>query len=570
MRRVLVVYWWPDHVELRVAVEQHLRALDRGPDRVVYLNAFRRPPRWHRFETYDAVVLHTTFLALRWSHDLGRYRRAWSWLATLDCPKIALPQDEYDHAAILDEWLEELGVTAVFSNFDEQTRAPIYSRTPRRARFFDALTGYIDHGAAAYCSEHARPFGERPFDVVYRAMQLPFWFGSHGQLKHRIGVAVQERAAAHNLRTDVSTRPERTILGRAWLDFVMSGRATIGAESGSSVLDSRGEIQQRIRALLASEPSLTFEQVDARMPPGWDSYAFFAISPRHLEAVIARTCQLLVEGTYSGVLEPERHFIPLRRDFSNLDDALERIADTAHAEEIADRAYQEIYVDGTWTTDDFARRLREVFADEQPRPRRRRSIFFAATRAAEEAEAGLRRRAAAAVSARFPNALPQVALVSTRVRFAGAALRSAGRRPALATLLVRTLATGAWRGLIGRDLARDLLRLDLLDGFERHHAAGRADWRIRVEAEGDELRLVSVPRDGAVPAPESPQFVRSIVWDHSRYGARSPLDSAAPLDGLVGLGPTDRYEFAALSRLARLHPEAPWTDVVLRGRSRAL
>ena len=41
------------------------------------------------------------------------------------------------------------------------------------------------------------------------------------------------------------------------------------------------------------------------MPSGWDSYAFFAISPRHLEAVITKTAQVLVEGRYSGVLEPE-------------------------------------------------------------------------------------------------------------------------------------------------------------------------------------------------------------------------------------------------------------------------
>ena len=53
-----------------------------------------------------------------------------------------------------------------------------------------------------------------------------------------------------------------------------------------------------------------------RCRAGWDSYAFFAISPRHLEAVVTKTAQVLVEGSYSGVLEPERHYIPVRRDFS--------------------------------------------------------------------------------------------------------------------------------------------------------------------------------------------------------------------------------------------------------------
>ena len=82
---------------------------------------------------------------------------------------------------------------------------------------------------------------------------------------------------------------------------------------------------------------------------------------------------------------------------------------------------------------------------------------------------------------------------------------------------MRTLATGPWRGVIGRELARDLVRLDLVDRFDG----------VRVETEGDEVRLVTVPRDGR---------------------------------------PAARYEFAALSRLARMHPELPWTEVVLRRR----
>ena len=110
------------------------------------------------------------------------------------------------------------------------------------------------------------PHSERRLDVVYRAKQLPYWFGSHGQLKHRIAEAVQERAGALGLSTDISTRPDDTVYGDGWLDFLISGRAVIGAESGSSVLDERGEIQRRISRLLAEQPRLTFDEVDAQMP----------------------------------------------------------------------------------------------------------------------------------------------------------------------------------------------------------------------------------------------------------------------------------------------------------------
>ena len=61
------------------------------------------------------MILHTTFLGLRWIEGFDRRRRRSEWIAELQCPKIALPQDDYDHAAVLDGWLSELGVDVVFT-----------------------------------------------------------------------------------------------------------------------------------------------------------------------------------------------------------------------------------------------------------------------------------------------------------------------------------------------------------------------------------------------------------------------------------------------------------------------
>jgi hypothetical protein len=269
----------------------------------------------------------------------------------------------------------------VFSTFDEPTRQPLYPRLSQRARFSIALTGYIDEETVAYCRAQGRPLGQRPLDVVYRAMHTRFWLGSHGLLKQEIGNAVLERAAAHGLDVDISTSPSARIWGREWLDFLLSGRAIVGAEGGSSVFDRRGEIRARVDELLSADPSLTFDQVDAAMPRGWDAYAFFALGPRHLEAVVARTAQVLVEGTYSGVLEPERHYIPVKRDFSNLDEALERLHDVDYLEELTSRAYEEIYLPGTWTIREFGDQLREALdTSRRPSPGRRvRSILRSAT-----------------------------------------------------------------------------------------------------------------------------------------------------------------------------------------------
>ena len=46
------------------------------------------------------------------------------------------------------------------------------------------------------------------------------------------------------------------------------------------------------------------------------------------------------------MLEPETHYIPVRRDFSNLDEALERLHDAPAVEAMTERAYRDVYLSG--------------------------------------------------------------------------------------------------------------------------------------------------------------------------------------------------------------------------------
>ncbi len=166
----------------------------------------------------------------------------------MDCVKIALPEDEYDHAEILDEWLFEWGISSVFTNFDESKGEILYPLMHDRAVFHECFTGYIDDSdAAPYQGETIR--GHDRYDIIYRATHLPYWFGRHGQLKQQIGDVAKGGALAHGLGCDISTRRADTIVGDDWLKFLASGRVVIGCESGSSVFDRRGEIKAKIQAL---------------------------------------------------------------------------------------------------------------------------------------------------------------------------------------------------------------------------------------------------------------------------------------------------------------------------------
>jgi hypothetical protein len=367
-RPILVLYWHPESTEtMRAAVSHHLRALDtiKGKRQILYYNALKGAPAWLRHLHFDAVILHTTFLCLRWSHLFYTWKWRLRWIKDLDCVKIALPQDEYDHSEILDEWLFEWGVSVVFTTFDASQRKVLYPIMYDKAHFYECFTGYIDDATAQRYAGTLAPLEARPYDIVYRATHLPYWFGSHGQLKHRLAEVIAQRAKAHGVKCDISTRVEDTIVGDRWLDFLASGRAVIGCESGSSVLDRRGEIKAQIQAMLRADPTLSFEVVSARMPDDWDDYQFFALSPRHFEAVITKTCQILIEGSYQGVFESDKHYIPLKRDFSNIGEVLEKTRDHQFIKDMVDRAYNDIYLSRHYTYKKLATDIETAFSEER-------------------------------------------------------------------------------------------------------------------------------------------------------------------------------------------------------------
>lgn len=356
-RRILVLYAYPaSRSGMRSAIRRHLEALESAEsgDRFLYYNALRGAGSWLRRIRPDAVVLHTTFLGMRWSPGFRRWRSGVDWVADLGVPKIALPQDEYDHAWVLDRWLSEWRVDAVYSNFGTEARKVLYPTLGAHAEFRECLTGYIDERDASEIAPRLLPQGQRPVDLVYRATRLPYWFGSLGQLKHRIGQEARRVATALGLSSDISTDPKDAVVGSRWLRFLAAGRATIGCESGSSVLDPDGTVRARIESLLQVDPGATFEQVGGAMPPGWEGHRFAALSPRHLEAVVTRTAQVLVEGHYSGVLEAGRHYVPVRADLSDLNEALGQVRDLGRAASVADAAYREVFGSGRFTYRMFA------------------------------------------------------------------------------------------------------------------------------------------------------------------------------------------------------------------------
>jgi hypothetical protein len=358
----LVLYLHAEAEPMRPTTTQHLRFLEHSltPHNVLYWNAWHGVPSWVRSYPYDVVVLHYSVLCMRWEEPFERWRSSLDWIRESDAVRIAMPQDEYVCAARLDEWLGDLDVQCVFSALNERHWKVLYPRESKRTRMERTYTGFVDDRAAGMVERLPAPHAEREVDLVYRARNLPYQFGHHGQLKHEIAQIVEPAAQAAGLRTDISTAIGDTKYGDAWFEFLASGRCVIGTESGSSALDPVGAIRRFEAEWRRSNPEATFEDFSALQEPGWDDYEFTAISPRLFEAAQTKTAQLLVEGEYDGILQPEKHYFPLRGDFSNLTEVLERIRDPRETEAMAERAWEDLIESGRYSYGAFAAHVESV------------------------------------------------------------------------------------------------------------------------------------------------------------------------------------------------------------------
>lgn len=350
----ILVLYYSRTFPLRTTISDHLYSFERySGARCFYVNVgLPWVPRWLSKIRFDAVVFHTILLWERVNPKQFQAALARAdWVRNLDCPKVALPQDEHLHGDQLAWLIREYGVTHVMSCAQPEQWPALYPEVDRERVAFDTvLPGYLaDHTLEVIESAVSRATA-RDIDIGYRAWKPWPSLGRHGLLKVEVGRAVKERAEKFGLKTDISNEVEDTILGDAWFDFLARCKYTVGVEGGASVLDYDGSVMRCSVAFAEEHPGASFDEVESACFPGRDGeLEYFAISPRHLECCATRTCQVLIEGRYNGILEPGVHYLELKRDFSNLDDILEAVSDDDLREAIVERAYRDVVASGRWS-----------------------------------------------------------------------------------------------------------------------------------------------------------------------------------------------------------------------------
>ncbi len=333
-------------------VTDHLNALNEcSRHRIQELSFLRRLPSGLDLERFDVIVVHYS-LALGYMRHHYITDQTLAALRQCKALKVVFIQDEYRNIEGVHDALRQMGADLLFTCLPTEEIEKVYptDRLPAITKI-NNLTGYVP--ARLTQLPVARIEG-RPIDVGYRSRKPAFWLGRLAHEKWTIAEEFARHAQESGLCLDLSYSESDRLYGDRWISFVASCRTMLGVESGASVFDFTGELQRVVEAYCERHPDAKFEDVHGMFLRDYEGrIRLNQISPRCFESAALRTGMVLFRGEYSGALVPDRHYIVLEKDFSNIEAVIARIRDQKYLQEMVDRTFEEVANNPRWSYRQF-------------------------------------------------------------------------------------------------------------------------------------------------------------------------------------------------------------------------
>ena len=283
-----------------------------------------------RCRSFDAVViLHSAF-----SNNSYFYPQLTERLAALECPKSMFLGNEYKLLPEKTALCEQVGVELLVSMHHDPRAHKLY-----KDRLGCAVMNIPPAGLDTAVFYAQVPVGDRAIDIGYRSHDAPWYLGH--TLRRSISEFFEQNASRFDLIVDISLNPADRFGEHEWVSFLNQCKGQVGTEAGGGFFEIDDRTRIAVNAFKRENPESSFEVVYERFfatyekpIPGW------VITSRHLEAAGTKTAQVLLEGNYSGYFQPDVHYIPLRKDFGNADEAVRKFKDVSFRHRVVENAHE--------------------------------------------------------------------------------------------------------------------------------------------------------------------------------------------------------------------------------------
>ncbi|TMG60204.1 MAG: glycosyltransferase family 1 protein [Chloroflexi bacterium] len=293
-------------------------------------------PRFmRRIRDYDlVVVLHSAA-----GDSMRQVRRATAALDSRRGPLVVFFGNEYAGMTEKIGFARDVGAEFIASQLPIESARWLYAAcNPARV---------LASPAALNPTVYKTAEGPRTIDIGFRGVLYanPFALGD----EERTGLLrfFVEGARSWDLVTDINF--ER-YAATEWAAFLNRCRGVVGAESGTYYLERDDATRHAVIEYVGQHPNATFDEVFELFFARYSNpVSGKAISSRHFEPVGTKTCQILLEGDYNGILQADRDYISLSKDYSNIDDVVRRFRDDGYRSELVDHALEHVLAEHTYT-----------------------------------------------------------------------------------------------------------------------------------------------------------------------------------------------------------------------------
>ena len=278
---------------------------------------------------FDAVVLlHSVF------SNQQNLRRFLLWTVALhDTPKAFFIGNEYKLMPEKIRFCKQLKIDLLITQSKDEQVSSLY-----RNALGCKVACVPNTGIDPKIFRPATELQNRPTVIGYRSNPSIWYMGNDE--KSAITDWFQANESRIGVKVDASLLPSERFDTQGYAEFLNRCRGQFGTESGGDYFELTDRTRNQVNAYTKKNPKATWPEIKAMF---FDHYGpsipMRIISGRQVEAAACKTVQILFEGRYNDYLKPDVNYISLKKDFSNIDDVMQKFKDDDYCRRITENAY---------------------------------------------------------------------------------------------------------------------------------------------------------------------------------------------------------------------------------------
>jgi hypothetical protein len=278
---------------------------------------------------YNLILLHYSLFG---SFDFLIDKYLYSFLKESVALKIAIFQDEHNAMSKRLDFIKDVNISIIMTLLNESEAKKIYGILKGVLVTHTLLTGYV--------SEKLKNIARISFlkeDLLFYRARKIVNYGEGALEKYKIGEFFKENYAGA-LRLDIEFDETKRLYGLNYDNQLKRTKFSLGAEAGTNAIIFEPDCINNSKDY--------FKFVDENNSSFLGNHKYRMISPRIFENMAYGIVNILFTGSYSNILIPWKHYIPLNKDFSNFNEVKSAMVDDELIMRIIDNSKRDIILSG--------------------------------------------------------------------------------------------------------------------------------------------------------------------------------------------------------------------------------